>query len=157
MRRSNNQSLNFVVSMALFTVFALCLTLTLLMGATSFKNVSDEAEERYLERTPLLYISQKLRSFDRTGGVMLETINGIDVLTLTEEEFNIHIYRQEGYMKELLVFHGDSPNLDLGMELFPAKSMEFHMLTESLMIVTVNKKSICVNLMSEEFYDDDED
>jgi len=158
MRKTSNSSLNFVVSMALFTVFALCLTLTLLMGASSFRNVSSSADERYRERTPLLYISQKLRSFDRVGGVMLERIDGTDVLTLSEDEYNIYIYHRDGYIRELLVFEGDTPNLDLGTELFAAKNMDFHnMFIDSLIIVTVNKSSICINLMSEELYEYDED
>jgi len=135
--------------MALFTVFALCLTLVLLMGASSFRGVSQRAEQQYSERTPLLYLSQKIRSFDRSDGVGIENINGITTLVLTEASYDVFIYHHDGHIKELLVFHGDRIDLDIGIDVFAAQSMELERVSESLIKTTVDGKSIYVNVQSE--------
>ena len=142
--KNNHKSLNFAVSMALFTVFALVLTLVLLMGASSFRNVAANAEERFNERTPLLYVSQKIRSFDRANGIKIEN----DMLILTENNHTTYIYHLDGYVRELLVFDDDEPRFELGISLFPAEIMKIEAVNQ-LTVVTINEKSILVNLMTE--------
>jgi hypothetical protein len=149
----NNNSLNFVINMALFTVFAMFLTLILLMGASSFRNISENAEERFNERTPLLYMTQRIRSFDSIEAVRIGEVDGIPALILTETFVGgkavTYIYYYNGSLNENLVFGDDLPVLRLGTTLFPIDSINFNLHTSSLIEITINEKSIFVNLSSE--------
>jgi hypothetical protein len=135
--------------MTLFTVFAVVMTLVLLSAASSFRSVSDSAEERFSERTPLLYVAQKIRGFDRSGAVKLDRIDEADVLVLREEYYDVLIYERDGFLCELFVLHGNSPDLRLGAALFPVQGAGFELVTHSLVRVTANGKSVYVSLMSE--------
>lgn len=160
MKRANNSGvINFAVSMTLFTVFALFLMLVLITGASSFKNVSDMAETRFHERTPLLYISQKLRANDRAEAIRIGEVEGIPALMMTERftddltgatgSLTVYIYYYNGHLNELFTFDDDVPQLRLATPLFPAEDAGFEMLTPALIKVTVNGKSIHANLSSE--------
>jgi len=148
MKNKRHRSLNFVVSMTLFTVFALFMMLVLLMGASAFKGVSARAEERYAERTPLLYASQKLRSAD---WVTMTVIDDTPVLVLGDTSGNtrVYLYLYGGYVTELFVFGDTAPNFEIGTQLFPAESLEFALLTPTLISVAIDGSCIFVNLASE--------
>ncbi|MCL1866778.1 MAG: DUF4860 domain-containing protein [Oscillospiraceae bacterium] len=147
--KNNHRSLNFAVSMTLFTVFALFMTLVLLMGASSFRNVADGAQSRYNERTSLFYISQKVRGFDRADSVKVADIGGVRTLILVNDFRNIYIYEKDGYICELYSLHGESPDLRVGTPILPVTSLEFESESESLIKITVDGKVAFVSLMSE--------
>ena len=147
--KHNHRSLNFAVSMTLFTVFALFMTLVLLMGASSFRNVSDSASNRYNERTSLFYISQKIRGFDRADSVKVAEIDGVGALILSNNVHNIYIYGKDGFICELYSLAGESPDLRVGTPILPVASLEFEAESESLIKITVDGKSVLVNLTSE--------
>jgi|GEM_PF-1603575 len=153
-------TLGFAVSMTLFTVFALFLTLVLLTGASSFKNVSSAVEERFSERTVLLYVTQKIRMCDRTDGVRAEMIDGVSTLVLTDYfyigdtfgtqgEAAIYIYEQNGYLTELYTFDGEMPNFRAGTPLLPIESAEFEKISPSLIRITISGRSTFMSLSSE--------
>jgi hypothetical protein len=132
--------------MTLFTVFAVFLTLVLLMGASSFRNVSAGADERFTERTPLLYISQKIRGFDRADSVRIDRLDEIDVMILSERDYDTYIYVYEGYLTELITFSDSVPHFRLGTALFAAETAEFEFAADSLVKVTIDGKSVYVGL-----------
>ncbi|MCL2638847.1 MAG: DUF4860 domain-containing protein [Oscillospiraceae bacterium] len=144
---NKHSSLGFAVSMTLFTVFALFLVLVLLAGASSLESIAASAEERFSERTPLLYIAQKIRSADRADAVQITQIDGVSVLVLTDNSVQIYIYYYDGYLNELYTF--GVPNLRLGTRLFAAESVSFEVVEKSLIKATVDDNSINVSLMSE--------
>jgi len=154
MSRKKHNSLNFAVSMTLFTVFALFLTMVLLTGASSFKNISASADARNSERTPLLYITQKIRSNDRlmpyspAGSVQIAIIDSLPVLVLgAGEEIMTYIYFYEGYLTELYAFADEVPNLRIGTPLFQTDTVAFEeQVVPSLLRITIGAKSIYVNL-----------
>jgi hypothetical protein len=156
MNKGNHNSLSFVVSMMLFTVFALFLTLVLMTGASSFQSVSDGVRERFEERTPLFYVSQKIRASDRTDAVRITEVNGIQALVLTEPfndedlgisgEILIYIYEHGGFLKEFYAFDDSPPNLQIGTAVFPAESISFGFVTDSLLKVEINGESLYINL-----------
>jgi hypothetical protein len=144
--------MNFVVSITLFTVFAVVLTVVLLTGASSFKQVSVHSQERYEQRTPLLYAAQKIRGFDRVDSVSYRNairvadVYGTRALVLSDELHDIYIYEYDGYLTEFLAFSGGSPILEAGIKLFSVESAEFEFVSESLIRVTIDEASIYVNL-----------
>jgi len=154
-RRHN--SLNFAVNMTLFAVFALFLTLVLLTGASSFRNVAASAKARHKERVPLMYVSQRIRAFDRIDAgehaVRVENIDGRSVLVLTEtqifEKMAVYIYQDGGFLNELYVFDDEEPEFRLGERLFVAESAEFEERQPGLIKITIDGNIAYVNLMAE--------
>jgi hypothetical protein len=141
--RRNHGSLNFIVSITLFTVFALALTLVLLTGASAFRDVSESAQERFDERTPLLYISNRLADADR---VFLSEVDGTPVLIVMDDVFAIYIYLYEGHIREFYSMSGGISELELGVETFAAESLTFARLSSSLLQVTIDGRSIYANV-----------
>jgi hypothetical protein len=149
--------------MMLFTVFALFLTLVLLTGASSFRKVSEKAEERFTERTPLLYVTQKVRAADRVDSVRIAEVDDIPVLILTKPfgddygnsgEILIYIYEHDGFLKEFFAFDSfeeNPPRLEIGEALFPVESADFEWVTPSLIKITINESSIYIGLSSRGF------
>jgi hypothetical protein len=145
MRNKNNHgALNFIVSITLFTVFALTLTLVLLTGASAFRGVSVNAEERFNERTPLLYVSNRLRDSET---VRITEHDGVPVLVVDDIEgfFDIYIYLYDGQIREFYSFRGEPPFLEYGVVLFPAESLDFAEVMPSLVRVTINGRDLFVN------------
>jgi hypothetical protein len=149
-KRNNHSSLSFVVSMTLFTMFALFMMLVLLMGASSFRSVAERAEQRYNERTPLLYVSQRLRAGNAAA---IAEIDGIQTLRLTESfsngELSVYVYLYNGYICELTALADTTPDLSLGIRVIPAESLLFEAVTPALVRTEVNGNSIYVNLPRE--------
>ena len=156
MGNRSSDTLGFAVSMMLFTVFALFLMLVLLTGASSFRSVSSVIEERYSERTALLYVSQKVRMCDRENGVNITEIDGVRALVLNsyyidnftgnKGDITIYIYEKDGYLNELYTFGDEEPQLRLGMRLLPAESAEFEMISRSLLKININDSDILVKI-----------
>ena len=71
MRRGQTRrhGLDSVFVLLLFGVFACCLMLVLLTGASSYKRVADRGEEAYEQRICTQYIATKVRHNDYSGGV----------------------------------------------------------------------------------------
>jgi hypothetical protein len=134
------------MSIALFAVFAVVLTLVLLTGAAAFRTVAAQAEERFESRTPLMYVTQKLRAFDRVDSVQIIEIHDARYLKLSDENFDIYIYHHDGYLTEFLAFSGDYPRLEIGTKLFKADSVEFEWAAESLLRVTIDGSEVYVSL-----------
>ncbi|MCL1823224.1 MAG: DUF4860 domain-containing protein [Oscillospiraceae bacterium] len=147
--RSHN-SLNFAVSMTLFAVFALFLTMVLLTGASAFKGLSTAVEERYSERTILLYLSQKVRMSDAAESVNIAEYDGIPMLVLTTGAMNAYIYTEDGYLTELYGWSDEQPDFSVkGTPILPAENVGFEKVTASLIKITVGGNSTFVHLSSD--------
>jgi hypothetical protein len=157
-KQRRHNSINFAVSMTLFAVFALFLTLVLLTGASSFRNVAASSEARHNERVPLMYVSQRLRAFDRVDAfsgeraISVAQIDGVSAIVLTEtqefEKIAIYIYQHEGFLNEMYVFDDDKVDLNLGERLFAAESAHFAETRPGLIEITIDGNTTYVNLMS---------
>jgi len=142
-KKNNHSALNFIVSITLFTVFALALTLVLLTGASAFRGISAESEERFNERTPLLYLSNRLRDAD---SVTIGEIDGTQVLAINYDLYDVYIYEYGGFICESATAPGDVPRLDMGFRLFAVEELEFLKDSDTLAQVIVNGRSIFVNV-----------
>lgn len=89
---------------ALFTllVFALCILLVLLTGATVYRDLVDHAAESHTHRTALGYLTSRVRQAD---SVTVSDFQGCDALLLEEtvsnETYITRIYCWDGWLREL--------------------------------------------------------
>jgi hypothetical protein len=134
---------NFAVSLTLFTVFALALTLVLLTGAAAFREISEESEARFNERTPLLFMANRLYAADAVQIVEIGE-SGTPALLIREEFADVYIYLYDGYLREHLTFDAGIPprRLDLGFELVRVDSIAFVAESPTLLRVTVNGRDL---------------
>ncbi|MCL2754501.1 MAG: DUF4860 domain-containing protein [Oscillospiraceae bacterium] len=151
MRKGNFDSgaFGFVLNLALFTVFALCLMLVLLVGAAAFEEISQESQKRFDERTPLLYMANRLSAFEQVQIIDSDAFGGITALKIVDNDnfIDIYIYFCGSYIREYYCLGFDAvPQLEMGMELFPVQSMAFEQAGQSLIRVTINGKEVYANV-----------
>lgn len=101
-RKNGNGFTSTVFSMMLFTFFALLSLLQVLYGARVYKDVVSGMDDGYALRASLNYAANRLHAHDGCGPVRTETVNGLDVLCLWDEneEYVTCIYFTDGYLME---------------------------------------------------------
>ena len=96
-----------VLTLLTLTVFALCLLLVLLTGASAYGKLVDRGEIAYGRRMGLQYLTTRLRQAET---VEIGTLDGCEALVLREmiagEEYTTHIYCYEGWLRELYAVPG---------------------------------------------------
>ena len=96
-----------VLTLLTLTVFALCLLLVLLTGASAYGKLVDRGEIAYGRRTGLQYLTTRLRQAET---VEIGTLDGCEALVLGEmiagEEYTTHIYCYAGWLRELYAVPG---------------------------------------------------
>jgi hypothetical protein len=143
---NHHGSVMFVISLTLFTVFALFMMLTLLTGASTFRNISANAEERFNERTPLLYFANRVRNFDEVQITQIGNNGDTPALRIDGGFWQIYMYLHEGHIREYLTIDGTPTRLDLGVAFFPADCLQFTAVSDNLLQIQVNGRSIFANV-----------
>ena len=129
-------------------LFVLFLMLMLLTGTSSFKKVNAVIDERYSDRTVMMYVAQKLRHCE-TAEVLTDFADNADVtavaLTTYYDGFadTYYIYVSGGYLRELNLFGelSDIDDLSAGMEIIPADTITFEQVHPNLIRVTKGDSS----------------
>ncbi len=89
---------------ALLAAFALLSVMTVIMGAQVYGRISDRAAANHGTRTALTYIAGKVRSFDQSDAVRVETPENRDVLVLSGvyggDVYHTYIYLEDGAIRE---------------------------------------------------------
>lgn len=90
---------------SLLGLFALLSLLIVVIGADGYRRVVHRGDAAFQTRTSLGYVAGKLRSPACRDGVMLETADGVTVLSLTEQTEDgpavTSIYHRDGALYEL--------------------------------------------------------
>lgn len=98
-------NLDSVLALLLLAVFAACILIVLLTGASSFQRLSERDQASFDRRTAAQYITTRLRQADHEGGVFLGDFEGITALTCCEEydgeRYLTYVYFYDGYIYEL--------------------------------------------------------
>lgn len=127
MKRSH--SLDVVVGLLLFCVFAVSMLAVLLTGAKAYKRISLSMDEQYRERTCISYIAAKIRHYNVAGAVEADTLEDTSVLRFTEEfdgsRYITYIYYYDGYICELFTPEDVELPLSEGMPIIAADALTF--------------------------------
>lgn len=103
--RKNKSSLEGVLALVLFCIFAVCILAVLLIGAATCKRLAARQQNVYAERMIPQYLATKVRQADRQGAVQIGEFGGVAALELVErfdtEEYITRIYCYDGYLREL--------------------------------------------------------
>lgn len=105
MRREKDHSLNGLLALLLFGIFAACMLSVLLMGADAYQRLTERDRESYESRTVAQYIATRVRQADRSGGISAGAFGGSDALELWEtidgEAYVTRVYCHDGWLREL--------------------------------------------------------
>lgn len=122
--KKNPFQIQQVLTLLTLTVFALCLLLVLLSGASAYDALVDRGEAAYGRRTALQYLTTRLRQAETVEAGRLE---GCTALVLGEaidgERYTTHIYCYDGWLRELYAVPGAKLPPQAGEAIVEAESL----------------------------------
>lgn len=103
--RNGKFSLEGVLALVLFGIFALCILTALLQGARVYRQLTERGAAAYQERTAAQYLLTRVRQADCPGAVSVDRFGMVETLELTETidgtEYVTRVYCFDGYIREL--------------------------------------------------------
>ena len=128
MNKRRKHSIDVVFALALFCTFAVSVLMVLMMGASSYRSVTDSMNENYEDKTGTGYIAEKIRHSDSRGGIAAGQFDGNDALLLTQDidgtDYITYIYYYDGYIRELLTENGSGMTAEAGEKVLEASGFE---------------------------------
>ena len=113
-----------VAALLVLTAFAMCVLLVLLTGANLYRKLVDSAEESYLHRTALQYLTTRIRQAE---AVEIGSFDGCDALILEEtagQEICVtRVYCYDGWLRELYTVPGAQVSARDGEALLEAAAL----------------------------------
>ena len=133
----------------LFVLFVLLgsawLSLLLIAAGTGvYRNLLARADQNEALRTPVAYVTQKVRSHDVQGGISVTELDGREALTLRAEVAGTpcitYLYTMDGMLRELFVPESAPPlPATAGKDVTPCEEMRFS-LERNALHITVREK-----------------
>lgn len=124
--RNRKFSMDGVLALVLFGIFALCVLAVLLLGARSYRQLTLCGQDAYNQRTAAQYIVTRVRQADRLDAL---SVDGTEVLELTEiidgEAYVTLVYCHGGYLRELFTPASSVCLLNAGECILPAQAVSF--------------------------------
>ena len=144
----NKQRFQITDVLALLTlaVFALCLLLVLLTGASRYRDLVERGEAAYTKRTALSYLTTRVQQsetvragdFENCPALILEdTVDG--------EVYTTRIYCYEGWLRELYTVPGAKVSPADGEKLLEAEGLQLSA-DKQLLTVTLGADSLLLYL-----------
>lgn len=103
--KTNKSSIEGLLVLLLFGIFAVCIMMVLLTGAGAYKRLVQQGQSSYTNRTVPHYLATKVRQADESGAISIGKLGGVETLEITETigsaEYVTRIYCYEGYIREL--------------------------------------------------------
>ena len=101
---------DFLFSLALFCVFAVCAFSVIIIGAGVYRRIAQNMEDTASAGTAFAYVTEKLRQHDREGGIAVSDVEGRTALLLTDTvngaEYETWIYSSGDALCEAVVKEG---------------------------------------------------
>ena len=136
----NKSTIEGLLVLVLFGVFAICILAVLLSGAGTYERLAERREEGYAERTVPQYIATKVRQSDKAGAVSVGEFGTVRALELREvlgeEEYITRIYCYDGYLRELFSSASGNFQPEDGERILEAERVDF-LLEDARLRITV--------------------
>ena len=144
--KDNPSRMTQVLALLTLTVFALCLLLVLLSGASCYRGLVDRGEASYARRTAVQYLTTRVRQAQR---VEIGDFEGCQTLLLEEtvdgECYTTRVYCYDGWLRELYTVPGAKLPPRAGAAVLEAEDLE---LTRegSLLTVKLGEETLLLHL-----------
>lgn len=127
--RSGKFSLEGVLALVLFGIFALCILGTLLQGVRVYQTLTERGSASYQDRTAAQYLMTRVRQADAQGSVSVGTFGMVEALELTETidgtDYITRVYCFDGYIRELFSASSHDFQPFDGECILPAQALDF--------------------------------
>ena len=154
--RNGKLSVDGVLALVLFGIFALCVLAVLLLGARGYQRLTERGQNSYNRRTAVQYITTRVHQADALSAVSIGCIGSAEALELTEiidgVSYVTRVYYHDGYIRELyspatLEFQPND-----GERILPAAGLDFTLenglLTAEITEADGQTVEVCVSLRS---------
>ena len=125
----NHTSLDFIFILVLLCIFAFGSLMTVILGSNAYKGIKEDMDSNFELRTPLSYISTKIRQNDSIGSIQIINKEGTDALVLENpdngEICQTWIYEYQGSLYEVYLKKGTPFNLEDGLDIIPSYGLDF--------------------------------
>ena len=135
-----------LLALLCLTVFALCVLLVLLTGASFYQKLVERGEETYARRTALQYLTTRVR---QAQTVEIGEMEGCEALVLGEtidgETSTTWVYCYEGWLRELYAVSGAVLPAGAGETVLEAEEFSLKQ-EENLLTVTLEGEELLLHL-----------
>lgn len=132
--------LDFIFILALLCIFAFGALMAVILGANTYEGIQEDMDSNFEFRTPLSYISTKIRQNDHIDSIRIIQKEGIDALILeTQDNGEIcqtWIYEYQDSLYEVYLEKGTPFRLEDGLPMLPSYGLEFSQKDNLLSITT---------------------
>ncbi|MBE5906625.1 MAG: DUF4860 domain-containing protein [Lachnospiraceae bacterium] len=155
----NRHNMDSVFVLLLFAVFAGCILLVLLFGASSYESLVRRDNQAYNSRTAISYIAAKVRHSDERNSIFIGSFadrtdsSKDDISTLylkfptDEGTYFTKIYYYDGYIREVLCADDSGLSPEDGNEILKAKGISF-LQEGNLVTVRIQNSDNSMNYLS---------
>lgn len=134
-----HRSLDFIFILLLLCVFAFTSLLLIIFGANVYKGVADKMDQNFQLRTPLSYISTKVRQYDASGAIWLEEKENTTALVLETvdrgQPCQTWIYEYDNALCEVYIDKGANFALSDGIAMIPSHGLDLSLSETGLLKV----------------------
>ena len=116
---------NALFFLSLLCIFVMGSVLVVSYQIMGYQNIVEKNEMEDNTHTPLAYLQNKARLYDKAGGISIAQYEGNNVLVLHDEKTNIYIYEYHGYLCELLASKDYTLDFSDGDRLFKIDKFVF--------------------------------
>ena len=114
-----------VLALLCLLVFALCVLLVVLSGASCYQDLVERGEVSYADRTVIQYLTTRVNQAQR---VKIGDFEGMETLILEEtidgESYTTRVYCHDGWLRELYTVPGAKLHPDAGTPILEGEKLE---------------------------------
>lgn len=126
-----HRSLDSIFIIILLCIFAFGSLLLIVIGANIYNDLTVNMDRNFQHRTPLSYISTKVRQNDTVNSVSIIEKEGINTLVLKAQDgkelSETWIYEYDNYLYEIYTDEGASFQLADGLAILPSYGLSMEM------------------------------
>lgn len=138
-----HSKLTRLLALTVFSIFALCILLVLLTGATVYRDLTERSGESHNRRTTVNYLTTRVHQAEAV------TVSGSEILLLEEtvagKTYLTQIYCQDGWLRELYTASGVELPLEDGEPILECDSFTCT-LKDGLLTLTAGADQIYLHL-----------
>lgn len=129
--------IDFLFPLTLFLLFASLSVIIILLATNIYRDTTSNSYYNDNTRLSLAYVSEKVHQNNGAQRIHLDTIEGTDVLVIHHpgetDNYSTYIYFKDGYLKELFLKDGLSPDLNFGRNISQVSSFTIQQVSPSLL------------------------
>lgn len=130
---------DFIFVLVLLCVFAFGALMAVILASNTYSKIKEDMDSSFELRTPLSYVSAKIRQNDEFNSVQIVQKEGIDALVLetndNNQTYQTWVYEYRDSLYEVYLEKGTPFQLEDGLVLIPSYGLEFR-LEDQLLHIT---------------------